>query len=63
MKVKDLRALLAQVDQELDIAVVTDNSEYWGTLYGVAKEAYVASVQVNGPKKAGEQCFLIQRGY
>lgn len=60
MKVKDLLAKLAMVDQELDIAVVTDVHEYWGTIYGVADTAEVQDgVQVNGPKRPGQKSFVI----
>lgn len=60
MKVKDLLALLAQADQELDVAVLTSTSEYWGSIYGVATKACVdEDCQVDGPKRAGKPAFLI----
>lgn len=60
MKVKDLLAKLAQVDQELEVAVKYDNHEYWGSLYTVADSAEVRVVDVDGPKRPGRVAFLIE---
>lgn len=60
MKVKELMAQLEQVDQELDVALVHDISEYWGELFHIADEVQVTSVQIDGPKKTGTICLLIK---
>jgi hypothetical protein len=60
MKVKDLLAQLAQVDQELEVALVYDISEYWGELFHIAEEVQVTNVQVDGPKNLGQVCLLIK---
>ena len=59
MKVKDLLAKLATVDQELEIATLTDDHEYWGKIYGLAERAEVAMASVDGPKKPDVLCFVI----
>lgn len=60
MKVKELLSQLAKVDQELDVALVYDISEYWGELFHIAGEVQVTSVQVDGPKREGTVCLLIK---
>lgn len=60
MKVKELMAQLSQVDQDLDVALVYDVSEYWGELYHIAQGARVTSVGINGPKRNGTICLLIE---
>ena len=60
MKVKDLLAKLAMVDQELEIATLIDDHEYWGKVYGYAERAEVGMVSADGPKKADTLCFVIE---
>ena len=60
MKVKELLAQLAQLDQELEVALVHDISEYWGELFHLASEVEVTNVVVDGPKRNGTVCVLIK---
>lgn len=60
MKVKDLLALLAQADQELEVAVQRDEDhEYWGKIYGRAEFAGPAREPIDGPMSNDQPCFLI----
>lgn len=59
MKVKHLLAILAQVDQELDVAVVDEDHEYWGRLFTIAEHVVVEDANINGPKRPGQLCLTI----
>jgi len=60
MKVKDLLLQLSQIDQELDVALVYDISEYWGEVFHVASTVEITNVSIAGPKEAGTVCLLIK---
>ena len=60
MKVKDLLLQLSQVDQELDVALIYDISEYWGEMFHLASEVTITDVSIDGPKKVGTKCLLIK---
>jgi len=54
-----LDALNAVEDKTLPVATVTDQDNYWGTIYGVADDAYVNDCPVHGPKQPAVKCFYI----
>lgn len=60
MKAKDLKDIISQMDDDLDIAIPYEVHEYWGTLYKRATSAKVVPVQVDGPKNADVMCILIE---
>ena len=60
MKVKELLAILSQVDQELDIAVLENDDEYWGLVYKPISSAKERDEQIDGPKKPDRRVFVIE---
>lgn len=60
IKVRDLKAILNELDDEMDIAVPYEEHDYWGTLYRRAERAEVRKVEVDGPKEDYVVCLVIQ---
>lgn len=60
MKVKELMAQLVRADQELEVVLVYDISEYWGEMYHLASEVVKCEVELDGPKKDNTLCLLIK---
>jgi hypothetical protein len=60
MKVKDLMVNLSQVDQELEVAVLQENREYWGRIYRRVEVSEQRIENVDGPKKPDRVVFVIE---